>query len=259
MRQMTFSHQPSRLQLAATMLCAAGMLALVVGGCQQPNTSTRMAPGFEQPVVIAVAPILNFSGEFQFDPVRAADLLASELTFVDGVTVLPVNRVMAVLASQGKYQIESPEHAVEIADASGADAILVAGVTEYDAYTPTVGLVMQLYGGKVRSAVSTVSATSVARQARPTLNGLDVGDATQPTSQVQLVLNGSHDRVRKLVEQYAAPRTSDEIHLGWRQYLKVQTLYLRFCWHEAIADLMEQERALRNLSLAARATEAQPR
>ena len=258
MIRMTFFRSPYRLRFATSLVAVVGMLALALGGCQRPEVTTRMAPGFEQPVIIAVAPILNFSGEFQFDPVRAADLLASELTFVDGVTVLPVNRIMAVLASQGKYQIESPEHAVQIADAAGADAILVAGVTEYDAYTPTVGLVMQLYGAKIQAPVANVSVVDVARQPRPAFDGVRVGDATQPTSQVQLVLNGSHDRVRKLVERFAAPRASDEIHLGWQQYLKVQTLYLRFCWHEAIADLMEQERLRRNLSLSARATEAQP-
>lgn len=216
-----------------------------------------MAPAFEESVVVAVAPVLNFSGQFSIDPIAAADLLASELTFVDGVTVMPVNRVMAVLASQNRTQIESPQHAVEVAEAAGADAILVAGITEYDAYTPTVGLIAQLYGAKIRPLHDSIDASDLARQARPSVRGVAITDPTVPTSQVQLVLNGSHARVRELVEKYAEPRTSDEIHLGWRQYLKVQTLYLRFCWHEAIEDLMEQERSRRNLTLSTRATEVQ--
>ena len=28
---------------------------------------------------------------------------------------------------------------------------------------------------------------------------------------------------------------------GWREYLRVQTLFLRFCWHDAIERLMKQE------------------
>src|SRR5262245_17825685 len=63
-------------------------------------------PGF----AVAVAPALNFSGSPDVDPVKVADALASELGSMAGLNVLPVNRVMAVLAREGKWQIESPAH-----------------------------------------------------------------------------------------------------------------------------------------------------
>jgi len=204
-------------------------------------------------MTVAVAPILNFSGQFQLDPIKAADLLASELTYVDGVTVLPVNRVVATLAAQGKTQVESPEHALDVAEQIGADAIIVAGITEYDAYTPSVGLVLQMYTLRDLGAPASLDALEATRAPSP-VSFATVAEPTSPTSQVQMVLNANHEAVREAVERFADPREDSEIHLGWRQYLKVQTLYLRFCWHEAIDRLMDQERA-RRLRLA---REAEP-
>lgn len=213
-------------------------------GCSFGEPTTNISPAFLRPMTVAVAPILNFSGEFHFDAAKAADLLASELTYVDGVTVLPVNRVIATLATQGKTQIESPAHALETAEMVGADAILVAGITEYDAYTPSVGLVVQMYTINGAAIQDGFDAVGVSRMPSP-VRTASMSNPLVPTSQVQIVLNGNHEDVRACVKEYAAPRKNADIHLGWEQYLKVQTLYLRFCWHEAIDRLMDQERARR--------------
>lgn len=232
-----------------------GLAMVLSTGCSLGHKETNISPAFFRPMTVAVAPVLNFSGEFQFDSNKAADLLASELTYVDGVTVLPVNRVIATLATQGKTQIESPEHAIQTAQMVGADAIIVAGITEYDAYTPSVGFVLQMYTVNDRAAADAFDAVSVSRMPRP-VSTASIHDPLVPTSQVQMVLNGNHEKVRKLVRAYAKPRENEDIHLGWQQYLKVQTLYLRFCWHEAIDRLMDQERARRlRLSPDADATE----
>ena len=216
---------------------------MVGAACSLSESKTSISPAFLKPMTVAVAPILNFSGEFQLDPIKSADLLASELTYVDGLTVLPVNRVVATLAADGKSQIESPEHALHVAEAVGADAIIVAGITEYDAYTPSVGLVLQMYTVQEQD-VPGINAMEFSRRARP-MALASSAQPVEPTSQVQLVLSATHEKVREAVEAFAAPRQDSEIHLGWRQYLKVQTLYLRFCWHEAIGRLMEQERSRR--------------
>lgn len=228
--------------------CAVGLATALSSGCSLGQRQTNISPAFLRPMTVAVAPVLNFSGEFQFDSNKAADLLASELTYVDGVTVLPVNRVIATLATQGKTQIESPEHAIQTAEMVGADAIIVAGITEYDAYTPSVGFVLQMYTVNGAAMPNAFDAVSMSRMPRPVMT-TSIHDPLVPTSQVQLVLNGNHEKVRQLVKEYARPRENADIHLGWEQYLKVQTLYLRFCWHEAIDRLMDQERA-RRLQLA---------
>lgn len=238
---LTIQAQGYRLGFKST---SVGMM-LLVAGCARPTENVAIRPAFERPTTIAVAPVLNFSGEFSLDPVRAADLLASELSYVEGVEVLPVNRVVAILASQDRQQIESPAHALEVAEAAGADAILVAGITEYDAYTPVVGLVLQLYApaGESNPAFDPVAASRMAGQFAVT----HMADPMLPSSQVQAVYNAGHRRIRDAVRVYAQPRVMDENPLGWRQYLKVQTLYLRYCWHNAITRLMNQERSVRML------------
>lgn len=222
-------------------------------GCSEKKDDLSIAPAFIRPTVVAVAPILNFSGEFHLDPIKAADLLASELTYVKGVAVLPVNRVVAVLTAEGKSQVESPAHALALADAVGADVILIAGITEYDAYTPTVGLVVQMY--VPNAANENFDAITASRQSEP-FTATRMADPLQPTSQFQAVFNGGHDQVRRAVQKYATPRIDEEEnHLGWRQYLKVQSQFLRFCWHSALSNLMKQERSRRILLASENLTE----
>lgn len=241
-------HSISTLWLAVTALAAG------VAGCEKDRMKVTIDRPFIRPAVLAVAPVLNFSGEFSLDPVKAADLLASELAFVDGVTVLPVSRVVAVLASQSRSQVESPAHALEVAEAVGADAILVAGVTEYDAYTPVVGLVLQMYVPDVGAASNGFDPVLASRMSEP-FAVTRMADPLTPSSQVQLVSNAAHRDVRSALQKYAAPRLDDSMVMGWRQYMKVQTLYLRFCWHEALARLMRQERSRWKLPAA---DEAEP-
>lgn len=226
---------------------AVGLPPAAGSGCAESKPRVEMGNPFRRITTFAVAPVLNFSGEFSLDPVKAADLLASELTGVAGVTVLPVNRVVAVLIAQGKEQIESPAHALEVAEAVGADAILVVAITEYDAYTPVVGLAMQMYARPDRSLprLDPIAASRMAGAMTLT----EMADALQPVGQVQLVNNAAHEKVMRAVERYASPRCGKENPFGWRQYVKVQSLYLRFCWHDAIQRLLEQER-LRQAVLA---------
>jgi hypothetical protein len=57
-----------------------------------------------------------------------------------------------------------------------------------------------------------------------------------------MVYNGTHSGVADAVRSYAEPRNENAGPLGWREYLKVQTLFLRFCWHDAVYRMMTQER-----------------
>jgi hypothetical protein len=240
---------------AALLAVAAGLAGLAVG-CKPEKTEPQVASPYAQSLTVAVAPVLNFSGEFTLDPVKAADLLASELSDVEGLVVLPVNRVMAVLAMQNKQQIESPLHALAVAEAVGADAILVPAVTEYDPYTPVVGLILQMYTVPRRPSAP-LDARALSRQSAPLAIG-EMTDPLQPTSQTQVVFNGTHEDVVKSVRHYAKSRDEEANPLGWRQYLKVQSLYLRFCWHDAIERLMEAERARQALAVDDQCMEVTP-
>lgn len=225
---------------AAFVLATTPAWALALSaGCQRPESKVVIANPMIEPRTFAVAPVLNFSGHDDFDPVQVADLLASELSFVDGATVLPVNRVVSYLASQGRTQIDSPEHALAVARAVGADAIWVAGITEYDPYTPVVGIVLQVYEHEPRPSMQ-VDPRSASRQAQA-VSLPQVRPAVEPLDQVQVIYNAQHAHTYDAVRKYAEPRGETDNPYGWKQYLKVQTLFIRFCWHDAIERVLAEQ------------------
>jgi hypothetical protein len=196
-----------------------------------------IAPFDPDGVRVAVAPALNFSGSADFDPARVADLMASELSTFEGVAVIGVSRVLAILAEQGVDQILSPEHALDVCERLGADVILVFAVTEYNAYTPVVGLAAQIYGPQASPSDWDPVATS--RMARPFPVDRST-DARRPQAQVQQVFNGHHEAVQKQVREYARSRDGHESPFGWRLYLESQQDYLRFCCFSLARELILQ-------------------
>ena len=188
---------------------------------------------------VAVAPALNFSGSPDFDPVVVADLMASELSHVDGFDVLPVSRVLAVLAQQGRGEVESPDHALEIADTLGADAILVFSVTEYDPYEPpVVGITAQLYGSNSSSKMAQLDPVLVSRSATP-IAGDSGKTSVEPLAQAVEVFNAAHEPTVIRVKAFAKDRSADESPFGWQKYTASQQHYLRFCCHATIRELVE--------------------
>lgn len=249
-------------------MCIATSVIILVAGCSWSRGPDTPPPSFPRGMSFAVAPILNFSGNFELDPIKAADLLASELTDFDGIVVLPVSRVVAALIAEGREQVESPRHALEIARRVGADAIIVAGVTEYDPYTPTVALAIQMYvDTPAARRFGLEDSSSPSRHGDQAPGGRygegpnfiddDAGvwvnrgqrlaaseDSLRPLGQIQKVYNATHDDVVSDVERYARNRDASDSPYGWQEYLKVQTKYLRFCWHDALERMATRQAGL---------------
>lgn len=218
----------------------AGVLVGLLAGCTSSPHSTRLTSPYDRTVTIAVAPAMNLSGSTDFDPVAAADLFASELGHVDEVMVIPVSRVLAALAGEGRRQIQSPSHALEVCEALGADAIVVMAVTEYDPYDPPiVGMAAQLYAlpSPPGSGFDPVAAS---RRASP---GVDEASDSplRPKAQSQRVFNASHDEVAEAVREYARDRDADNSPMAWRKYIKSQQMFLRFCCWATVRELIRQE------------------
>lgn len=189
---------------------------------------------------VAVAPALNFSGSSDFDPYKVADLMASELAQVDGFEVLPVSRTLAVLARQGAAGVESPEHALEIRQALGADAIMVFAITEYDPYEPPViGIAAQLYGTFPGERLAGLDPIPLGRSAS-TVSGRVTRASNAPLAQVSAVRNAAHEPVIREVQDYARARGGGDSPYGWRKYTVSQQSYLRFCCHAAIKELVQR-------------------
>ncbi|GJQ26135.1 MAG: hypothetical protein HBSAPP02_11670 [Phycisphaerae bacterium] len=228
-------------------IAAWAWLAMVtLCGCAQSEKKPRVeTSALPRSMTFAVAPVLNYSGQPDLDPLRLADLLASELTYVRGAAVLPVSRVAAVLLSQGKTQVESPEHARALARQIGADAMIVGGVTEYDAYAPTVGLVLQLY--LTDAAGSAPLDLGEARFRSSPYVAVRATPKAGPSAQVQGTYNAMHKSVVDRVREYARERSETDHPDGWRQYTQVQSLFIRFCWNDALRAMLDQDSWKRDL------------
>jgi hypothetical protein len=197
--------------------------------------------------VVVVAPVLNYSGTNDFDPLQFTDIFASELASFPGVSVVPVNLVMAALGRRGKAFVEGPADALALAREFGADATVVAAVTEYRPYDPAVvGLIAQWYGldGSSGSSALTTRAAEAGWE-------LSAAEQVRPTYQVQRVFNAAHEQVQKEVKEFAATRPGHESVYGWKRYLQSQELYVRYCCWSLIRTMQETIRQGRTDALPA--------
>src|SRR5262245_13620070 len=115
------------------------LLALVQGCAEkQPHYGQERQTFWPTPQrqVWAVAPAINLSGQTQVDPLLQADLLFQQLQQVNGITAIPVNRVVEVYASLQIERIQSEEQAMLVCNLLGCDGLLVPTVTIYDPYNP---------------------------------------------------------------------------------------------------------------------------
>lgn len=226
-----------------------GFLALVlaISGCAQRDRNPAL--GLDRPSVLVVAPVLNLSGSRAFDPLRITDLIASEFLSYENVAVVPVNLTLAELDRQGLAMVESPEDAVAVARALGADATIVTAITEYDPYyPPRVGLVMQWYPADRQQASSQsgfdpVTASRWARGGEPALSESEV---TQPRWQVQRVFNAANESLCDDIRRFAAEREGHNSPQGWRKYVHSQELYVRYCGWATIRTMLTLDQADRD-------------
>ncbi len=218
--------------------------ATVLVGCRSGNRiePVSIANPTIGPMMIAVAPALNLSGSAAFDRNRFADLMASELSHADGISVIPVSRVLGVLTAQGHEGVKSPGHALELVSLLGADAILVFAVTEYDPYDPpSIGISAQLYGARPGPSGGALDPVGLSRQAN-----LATAQAPAPPqrllAQTQRVFDASHGSVVADIKEFAASRWADESPFGWRKYVVSQQHYIRYCCHATIKTLLNGQR-----------------
>src|SRR5262249_32372183 len=90
------------------------LCAFAVHGCtdQKPyGTERGLAWPGPRRQVWAVAPAIDLSGQRNVDPLLQADIVFQQLQQVDGITVIPVNRVIEIYTSLHIEKVQSPEQA----------------------------------------------------------------------------------------------------------------------------------------------------
>ncbi len=228
------------------VLETVGLFALCVTwmfGCASREVPVETEPRPLPLITVAVAPALNLSGSTEFEPLRVADLMASELTQLDGVRVLGVNRVLAVLAQDKAAQVASPQHAVEVCRRLGADAIVVFAITEYDPNDPpVVGMAAQLYAPIAPTSDTGWNPVTASRQATPGSVDLDAPGGVRPRAESQHVFNAANRSVAKEVLRFADERDAEHSPFGGRLYIVSQEHFLRFCCHATARELLGRQR-----------------
>lgn len=109
--------------------------------------------------------------------------------------------------------VATPEEAVALARAVGADATLLFAVTEYDPYDPpVVGMTAQWYDARATPGASR-----------------ETGGGAALRLQVQRVFNAADKEVARKLRSYADQRDRHDSPHGWRRYQRSQELYVRYC------------------------------
>ncbi len=228
-------------------ILATVTLATIVAGCSstpQYGQERQVAlPGTKRQIW-AVAPAVNLSGQ-RVDPLLQADLAYQQLQQVDGITVIPVNRVAEVYAGLRIDRIASQEQAELVCEMLGADGLLIPTVTAYDPYDPPkVGASLQLFGkpaGQRKKKI--VNARELARRAAPD-DDEALPASTMPPQFLQVVgmFDAANGSVRKAVHDYAKGRNDPVGPYGADEYFVSMDRYSGFVYHVLIAELMNHPR-----------------
>lgn len=203
------------------------LAGLALWGCAQRHEDRPDEPRLRPPAeVVVVAPVLNLSGRSDWDALKVTDWLASELQTFPHAAVVPVNRALAALRVAGLERVETPADAQALARALGADATLVAAVTEFDPYEPLrIGWIMQWY---VADTVPQGAALAAE------------GAAAGPEMQFQRVFSAADERVLEEVKEYADRHEGHASPYEWRVYVKRQEWFIRYsCW-SSIRSMLER-------------------
>ena len=232
--------------IAVIALIIAACLLSTTGGCapaEKPYGRERQLsmPGNETKVW-AVAPVINLSGQPGVDPLLQADILYQHLQSIQGLTVVPVDRVAAIFAAVGIEQVQTPEQAKAVIDALGCDALIVASVTQYDPYNPPkFGGALQLFekglGGNLPPPPDP---RELLRSGSPP------PEQAMPTNPQFLQVVGMFDAqsgtVRDALMSYAAGRHEPSGPMGVKEYFVNMDRYCGFAYQSLIESLLVQLR-----------------
>ncbi len=223
-----------RLALTLAMLCC--------GGCFGPRFTQpdpQISP-YPAPKLWAVVPFDNQSGTSLVDPARAADHVAQQLQQVEGITVVPVNRVLEAMALDNRPRIESVHDAMALMQSLEVDGLIVGTITAWDPYEPPkIGATLSLYARSVPNHGGLDTRRLTHAPTATTLPG--ELEYRQPVNQVSGYFDASNGSILNALEAYTDGRVPPDSAAGWRGYLLNMNLYHEFVSHELTRRLLLAE------------------
>ena len=250
-------HHPRRPR-ALTILTALAATAFAAAlpmlpGCSTLGLLKKAPPPREYQLfspyatvrTLAVAPTVNLSGTREFDPLVVSDHLFEELQQVQRLNVLPLNKTISAMQQLGVRSINTPELARRVADALGADALVIASVTAYDPYEPpTVGMQVQLYTNAALAGTPPVAGRQInGEPLAPDSPAADSSRPRQPAAQDAAVIDAHNQTVLAELKDFTRGRTDYQSALQDRRFLADSDAYMRFVCHAMVRRLVEVERA----------------
>ena len=194
-------------------------------------------------VLWAVVPLTNESGASFVDQMAVSDALVTKIAETRGLSCLPLNRTIAAMRALGSKSVNSPNQAKALANALGADGLVVGSITAYDPYNPPkIGLNLALFtrdGGQMDQAIDPFG---ISIQYSEFMKRITTQYNERPASVVTLHLDGSNHEVLMDLKRYQTGRHDVDSALGWRTALMNMDLYTQFAAYEAVGRLLEMER-----------------
>jgi len=242
-----------RARCAATLLGVAA--ALSANGCTNSRdiplaTPSRLVSpyGGTGDVVWVVAPLINESGTSLLNELEVTDALVDQIRQIKGITALPTNRSIAAMRALEMPAVRSPDDALALAAATGADAALVGTITSWDPYDPpTIGLTIALFPRTPRMNGAPMPSTTVdpvtLRTATRESSVPATGAPSTPVASIADQADASNHAVLAEVQAYAVGRSDPRSAMGWQVYFKSMKRYTEFVCYRVLQRLLAQEQA----------------
>jgi hypothetical protein len=239
---------------AALYLAVCTLLALapILSGCAWQRRDDLTAPrqhlapygASRAEPVWAVYPLRNESGTSLAQSAQITDAVVAAAAQTQNVRVLPLNRTLEAMMALDLDSLAAPEDARKLAEAMGADGIVLGAITAYDPYTPTIGLSLALY---VRPGIldeqqqAALDARALTWQPTDYAYFPSSGYSDAPASAVAEHFDGKNHAIQMAVRDYAEGRSDPATALGWRRYLASAPLFAEFAaWH-TVGQLLDRE------------------
>jgi len=227
--------------IALVWLCAAGLTGCGLLGGEKIVAPAELRTPYPADKLWAVAPLRNESGTSLVDSAALADTLTAQMQRVDGINIVPVNRVLEAMAAEDIAAINGVSDVLTLMQTLDVDGMIVGTVSAWDPYDPPkVGMTIQLYSRRAPGSSASVdprrmsyAATDVRLPGETRFN--------QPVAQAAGYYDAANGEVLLRLREYATGRTPYQSASGWRRYLMNMDLYTEFVSHELTRQLMQSE------------------